>query len=192
MKPGFVIIGLGNPGASYERTRHNVGWLALDVLHGALEAAPWKDAPRFSSSLSEGRIVVAPILLVKPMSYMNRSGEPIRKIIDFYNIEPTSVLVITDDADLSVGQLRLRLRGGAGTHNGLKSVVQCIGEGFPRLRVGIGSPMPGEDFEAYVLSTPPKRDREMLEKALRKIPGVVKALLLEGEEKAQNYISNIL
>ncbi len=190
MKPSFVIIGLGNPGTSYAQTRHNCGWLALDVLHEACGTARWKETPRFQGIAAEARIVTAPVILLKPTTYMNRSGESVRKIVDFYKLDPAEqILVLSDDADLALGHLRRLMKGCAGTHNGLKSLVACIGEAFPRLRIGIGSPSDQQDLETYVLSVPSAGEREKLAQAMERIPAIVKELFLEGEEAAQRLLA---
>lgn len=153
MKPQFLIIGLGNPGTQYANTRHNVGWLAVDAMHGSIEAGEWSEKPRFRSVVAEGEANGESCLLVKPLTFMNRSGEAIRKLADFYKLDPaTQILVCCDDIDLPLGTHRLRMSGGPGTHNGLKSVVECIGEDFPRLRIGIGPKPEGADLAAWVLS----------------------------------------
>jgi PTH1 family peptidyl-tRNA hydrolase len=181
MKPTLVIIGLGNPGASYDRTRHNIGFQAIDVLSKEFGEGEWEDKQKFNSFIQEGRIVTVPILLVKPNTYMNRSGEAVRKIIDFYKLNAAEqILILTDDVDLPLGDLRLRKKGGPGTHNGLKSIVETIGEGFSRIRVGLGSKPTGADLAAWVLSVPTDEERAMFEQSFQKIPGMVKEFVMDG------------
>jgi PTH1 family peptidyl-tRNA hydrolase len=153
MKPSFLVVGLGNPGKQYALTRHNAGWLALDDAAKAFEAGEFEDKQKFLCTISEAIVDGVAILLVKPTTFMNRSGECIRKLLDFYKLDAASQLLVTcDDIDLPLGTSRLRMSGGPGTHNGLKSVVECIGEGFPRHRIGLG-PKPMEmDLAAWVLS----------------------------------------
>ncbi|MBI2117513.1 aminoacyl-tRNA hydrolase, partial [Candidatus Peregrinibacteria bacterium] len=138
MKPSLIIIGLGNPGKSYKKTRHNTGFAAIDILAKYFGTGAWKDRSKFHAHVAEGRILTSPILLVQPKTYMNLSGETVRKMIDFYKLPTTHILVLCDDVDLPCGTVRLRKQGSAGTHNGLKSIVEQVGEGFPRLRIGIG------------------------------------------------------
>lgn len=179
MKPSLLLIGLGNPGKAYERTRHNIGFLALDILAKKFATSPWKDTQKFSSTIREARIAAAPILLVKPQTYMNASGEAVKKLLAFYKLPAAAVFVLCDDVDLPCGAVRLRKQGSAGTHNGLKSVVEQIGEDFPRLRIGIGPKPEGEDLAAWVLSVPPRSEREKIEEALQKLPEMITAFVLE-------------
>ncbi|MEM8808772.1 MAG: aminoacyl-tRNA hydrolase [Cyanobacteria bacterium P01_G01_bin.38] len=135
-----LVVGLGNPGAKYERTRHNIGFEIIDGF-----AKSWQivlaDHKRFQGFAGEGRTRGGErLILLKPMTYMNNSGRAVRAVLDWYKLSPASVLVIYDDMDLPVGKLRLRPSGSAGGHNGMKSIIAHLGtQGFPRLRVGIGS-----------------------------------------------------
>lgn len=179
MKPSLVIIGLGNPGASYEKTRHNTGFQAADVLAEEFGEGDWKEKTKFNAFVMEGRIVTVPVLIAKPLTYMNRSGEAAKKMIDFYDLDPsTQVLVLCDDIDLELGETRLREKGGPGTHNGLKSLVDVFGEEFPRLRIGIGCQSHGEDLATWVLSAPSKEEAEKIQEAVKKIPDMVKEFVL--------------
>lgn len=179
MKPSLLLIGLGNPGKAYERTRHNISFRALDLLAEKFATGPWKDAQKFASTIREARITAFPILLVKPQTYMNTSGEAVKKLLAFYKLPSTHILVLCDDVDLPCGAVRLREKGSAGTHNGLKSIVEQIGEEFPRLRIGIGPKPEGEDLAAWVLSAPPQDEREKIEEALQKLPEMLTAFVLE-------------
>lgn len=183
MKPSLVIIGLGNHGATYEQTRHNAGWLALDVLSGAFGEGPWKDGQKFLSVTQEARILTAPVLLVKPQTYMNRSGEAMRKLVDFYKLNAAEqVIVLSDDIDIPLGTLRLRRSGGPGTHNGLKSIVEQFGENFPRLRIGIG-PKPAQgDLGNWVLSRFSEEEIDKLEETFKTLPETIRAFVLDGKE----------
>ncbi|MBI3331607.1 aminoacyl-tRNA hydrolase [Candidatus Peregrinibacteria bacterium] len=183
MKPSLILIGLGNPGASYERTRHNVGFQAIDRLSEEFGEGPWQDKQKFQSVIQEGRIITAPILLVKPQTYMNRSGEAVRKLVDFYKLNPgNQVLVFCDDIDLPLGEVRLRRKGGPGTHNGLRSIVELFGEGFPRARIGLGDHPTGEALAPWVLSIPPEDQKKVLTKTMETFPELVKKFILEGEQ----------
>ena len=186
MKPHLVIVGLGNPGVQYERTRHNAGFRSLKALAAVYGTGGWKDAPKFQSRVQEGRIVTVPILLVEPQTFMNRSGECIRKIVDFYKLNPAQqLLVICDDIDLPLGEVRLRMKGGPGTHNGLRSIVETIGEEFSRLRIGLGDHPLGEELAAWVLSVPPPEDANAIEDAVAMIPEAVMKFVMEGNQGDQ-------
>ncbi len=179
MKPSLIIAGLGNPGAQYDRTRHNVGFWAIDALSEYYAEGEWKQAPKFDALTQEARIITLPVLLVKPQTYMNRSGESLRKILNFYKLDPAkNLLVIVDDIDLPLGDTRFREKGGPGTHNGLKSIVEQFHEDFPRLRIGVGAPQNGEDLANWVLSAPPPAERELLEQACSGVPSAVRAFVL--------------
>ncbi|MDO8648988.1 MAG: aminoacyl-tRNA hydrolase [Candidatus Peregrinibacteria bacterium] len=183
MKPSLIIVGLGNPGASYERTRHNAGFRALDALSNAFGVGEWQEKQKFLSTAQEGRIVTVPILLVKPQTYMNSSGEAVQKLIAFYKLDPAQLLVVSDDVDLPLGTIRLRKKGGPGTHNGLKSIVERLGEGFPRVRLGLGTAAAGSDLAAWVLSVPPPEEEKVLQSAIETLPELVKKFVLEGAEQ---------
>lgn len=182
MKPNLIIVGLGNPGKEYERTRHNAGFWAVDILSEEFGEGEWQDKPKFSALLQEARIVTVPVLLVKPQTFMNRSGEAVQKLVDFYKLDPAEhVLVLNDDIDLPLAELRLRMKGGPGTHNGLKSIVQVIGEEFPRIKIGLGSQPAGTDLAAWVLSSAPKADNEAIQTALKDLPDMVREFVLGDE-----------
>ncbi|MEX1294757.1 MAG: aminoacyl-tRNA hydrolase [Candidatus Limnocylindrales bacterium] len=138
-----VVVGLGNPGSKYENTRHNIGWMVLDRLadrHGASGSVKTKDA----AATARGRIGDDELILVKPMTYMNRSGEAVRKAMARERVPMKDVLVVVDDMDLPFGKLRMKAKGSAGGHNGLRSIIGEMGtESFARLRVGIGKPSGG-------------------------------------------------
>lgn len=180
MKPTLIIVGLGNPGATYAATRHNAGFRALDSLHAAFNGEDWKEKAKVLSVVSEMMIGKVPVLLAKPTTFMNRSGETVHKLMDFYKADPTfQLLVLSDDCDLPLSEIRFRNQGGPGTHNGLKSVVEHVGEGFPRIRIGLGSAPAGTDLAQWVLSVPTAAERDQLERALREdLPRAVKEFVL--------------
>lgn len=164
MKPSCIIVGLGNPGASYAQTRHNVGWLALDHLATKLAAGQWKRSEKF-----DGEVATAgAVLLLKPHTFMNVSGQSVRKAVDFYKLPPERVLVLSDDIDVSLGDVRFRQSGGPGTHNGLKSLVETLGEGFARVRLGLGKDNGPMDLAAWVLSVPSKEEQSVLAQSYEK------------------------
>ena len=138
----YVIAGLGNPGKKYENTRHNMGFITIDQL--AEKHNIKVDKLKFKALVGEGRIAGQKVMLVKPQTYMNLSGESIREVMNFYKLEPENLIVIYDDIDIEAGTLRIRKFGSAGTHNGMKSVVyQLQSDRFPRIRLGIGSQKKG-------------------------------------------------
>lgn len=180
MKPSLVMFGLGNPGKQYEHTRHNAGFQALDILSQTFGVGEWKDAQKFASLSQEARIVTVPVLLIKPQTYMNRSGEAVRKIVDFYKLNPAQqIIVLSDEIDIPLGTVRLRLSGGPGTHNGLKSVVEQVGENFPRLRIGVGPKPETGDLAAWILSRFSKEEASALEEVLKTVPDLAKNFVLE-------------
>jgi len=183
MKPALVVVGLGNPGASYTLTRHNAGFQAIDALSDEFGEGDWKDAQKFLSESQDGRIVTVPILFCKPRTYMNRSGEAIRKLVDFYKLDPKEqILVLCDDIDLPLGTFRLRMKGGPGTHNGLKSVVEQLGEDFPRLRVGIGPKPATGDLSTWVLNRFSEEEVGVLAKTFQELPALLKKFVMERAE----------
>lgn len=147
-----MIVGLGNPGRKYESTRHNIGFRVIDELMDR-----WNVTSMQSKMNGEFAVVHRPegkVLLVKPMTYMNLSGECVRPLMDYYSIEPKDVIVLYDDLDLPLGRLRLRQRGSAGGHNGMKSLIQHLGtERFSRIRIGIDRPTNGMTIVDYVLAS---------------------------------------
>lgn len=182
MKPSLFIVGLGNPGKEYARTRHNAGFQAMDVLAETYGQGLWKRSEKFDAELQEATVVTVPILLVKPHTYMNLSRQSIRALVDFYKLDPkTQLIVVCDDIDLPLGILRLRQKGSAGTHNGLKSIVETFGEDFPRLRIGIGPKPERVDLAAWVLSVMTEEEQKALRSAYEKIPAIVKGFVIEKE-----------
>lgn len=180
MRPSLLVCGLGNPGKTYDHTRHNAGFAAIDLLAKQYGQEPWKQSGKFRSELCEARVTAIPVLLCKPQSYMNASGEPIQKLLQFYKLDPAvRLLVLSDDIDIPLGTLRLRVSGSAGTHNGLKSIIEQIGEGFPRLRIGIGPKPEGADLATWVLDRFSKEQQETLNHAIAEIPKKLEEFILE-------------
>lgn len=135
-----LIVGLGNPGTKYDRTRHNVGFEVIEALAKSYPGLSLVENKRFQGKTGEFRSGSERVVLLQPTTYMNLSGQAVRAVLDWYKLDPASVLVVYDDMDLPTGKLRLRLSGGAGGHNGMKSIISHLGtKGFPRLRVGIGA-----------------------------------------------------
>lgn len=182
MKPSLVFIGLGNPNPSYEHTRHNAGFMAADLLAKEYGQGEWKEQPKFQSLTLEARIVTVPILIVKPLTYMNLSGEAAGKIVDFYKLDASSqIIVCCDDIDIPLGSVRFRTKGSAGTHNGLKSLCDRFGENYPRLRLGIGPKPAGRDLATWVLSNFDAEEEALLLKAIDEVPEIVKKFVMEEE-----------
>lgn len=170
MKPSLLIVGLGNKGKEYRYTRHNLGWLALDAISDAFSEGEWQEQKNFLAHTQEARINTFPVLLVKPDTYMNRSGESVSKLVNFYKLNPqTQVLILVDDIDIPLGTIRIRMKGSAGTHNGLKSIIQCLGQDVPRLKIGLG-PKPNTDLANFVLSKISPTERTALEAVFETIP----------------------
>ncbi len=176
-----IIAGLGNPGATYADTRHNVGFMVLDRLAHHFNA-PWKLEKKYKGELAAG----PGLLLVKPQTYMNLSGECVGSLMRFFKFEPEQVLVIYDDISFPCGSMRLRVAGSAGGHNGMKSLIAHLGsDRFPRLRVGIG--VPGQkDMVGHVLGKFSPEEKPLLEDALTRAEQAVLTLLSEGFEAAAN------
>lgn len=176
-----AIIGLGNPGAEYANTRHNIGFRVVDALAGRWRVGEWQR--RFSSLLAR-RGGARPLWLVKPQTYMNLSGTAVAALCRGAGVEPGEVLVVVDDVDLPLGCLRLRARGGAGTHNGLRSVVESIGEGFPRLRLGVRGSTPWRDLARYVLAPFEPAELETVETMVARACECVETVLHQGLARA--------
>jgi len=176
-----LIVGLGNPGKEYERTRHNVGWMVLDKLCEELGCSFSRE--KFDGLFAEYRTSDGnKVLLLKPLTFMNRSGESVGKFVRFYKLQPKEVLVVYDDLDLPLGKLRLRLKGSSGGHKGVLSVEHALGtKDFPRLRVGIGRPERKEEVVDYVLSPFKKEELDIIEKAVCKAADCIRDIVESGE-----------
>ncbi len=156
----LLIVGLGNPGAQYARHRHNVGFMAADVIHTRHGFSPWRH--RFQSEVSEGTLAGEKVLLVKPQTYMNESGRAVQAATAFYKLPASDVVVIHDEVDLPPGKTRMKTGGGAAGHNGLRSIDGAIGDGYRRLRIGVGHPGAKEAVPHYVLHDFAKADTDWL------------------------------
>lgn len=173
----LLCVGLGNPGQQYLMTRHNIGFMAIDSI------AHFYDFPKFSkrfkSEYSEHKISGTTVRLLKPQTFMNLSGQAVQQALSFYKIKPEKIIVIHDDLDLIPGQVKIKFGGGAGGHNGLKSLDQCIGNNYWRLRLGIGHPGEKHLVTPYVLSAFPSSDHDWLTDLLQKISHEFKFLTIE-------------
>ena len=180
----YIIAGLGNPGRKYENTRHNMGFTVVDLL--AEKYGIKVDKIKFKALVGEGRIAGQKVLLVKPQTYMNLSGQSIREVMSFYKEDIENLIVIYDDIDIPTGTIRLRKKGSAGTHNCMRNIVYLLADdGFPRIRVGIGSEKK-VDLINYVTGGVTKGEKELLEGALVKAADAAAAIVEKGIEKAMN------
>jgi PTH1 family peptidyl-tRNA hydrolase len=181
-----LIAGLGNPGREYARTRHNAGFMVIDRLAGGMGVAVGKRM--FKALTGQGRVNGVKIILVKPQTYMNLSGEAVGALLNWYKLSPADLIVIYDDLDLPAGKLRLRPGGGAGGHRGVMSVIGSLGtENFTRIRVGIGRPAEADIASVdYVLGRPGTDEAEEMEKALELAAEAARCVVLEGVEQAMN------
>lgn len=153
-----LLVGLGNPGPSYAGHRHNVGFMAVDRIAQVHGFEPWR--ARFQSLAAEGRVGEAQVLALKPQTYMNESGQAVRRALDFFKLAPADVIVFHDELDLAPGKVRARLGGGAAGHNGIRSIIAHIGPDFERVRLGIGHPGHKDRVTPHVLSDFAKADRD--------------------------------
>ncbi|MHC0551449.1 aminoacyl-tRNA hydrolase [Salinicoccus sp. CNSTN-B1] len=161
------IIGLGNPGKKYDGTRHNIGFMVID--HLAYDLGIELSNKKFKCHFGVGYHKGQKVMLVKPQTFMNLSGEGVRPLLDYYNIETEDILVLYDDLDLPVGRLRLRQKGSGGGHNGIKSLNQHLGtEKYNRIRIGIDRPAPGSSIPNYVLDKFPKAEHKLLDKVIQR------------------------
>ncbi|MED3662437.1 aminoacyl-tRNA hydrolase [Ureibacillus sp. FSL K6-8385] len=163
-----LIVGLGNPGKQYEGTRHNIGFMCVDAL-AAKWNVPLKET-KFKGMYAIAHRPEGKVMLLKPLTFMNLSGECVRPIVDYFDIDIDDIVVIYDDLDLETGKLRLRQKGSAGGHNGMKSIIQHLGtQEFKRIRVGIGRPPAGMKVPDYVLSKFSKEEEPLIEQAVEKV-----------------------
>ena len=176
-KPEFIIAGLGNPGKEYEYSRHNAGFLCLDILCNRYSVKT--DRVKYRALTCTAMIEEHPCLIMRPQTYMNNSGEAIKAAADFYKIPPEKVIVIYDDISLPTGTLRIRKKGSAGGHNGIKSIIwQLNSDVFPRLKIGVGDRKDkDDDLKDYVLGRFSKEDMETLKKTMEKAIDSLKYIL---------------
>ncbi|SHI96756.1 peptidyl-tRNA hydrolase [Geosporobacter subterraneus DSM 17957] len=180
----IVIVGLGNPGRQYEGTRHNVGFEVIDLLSSRNQIPVNKI--KFKALVGEGFIGNQKVLLVKPQTYMNLSGQSLLEIMNFYKLDSQQIIVVYDDIDIETGKLRIRAKGSAGTHNGMRSIIYEIQtDDFPRVRIGIGKPRFG-DLADYVLGRLVKEERELVSIALRDAAEAVEVFVKQDIQTAMN------
>ena len=185
----YILVGLGNPGKEYERTRHNAGFMAIDYISGRCGARI--DRAKFSALVGETAINGKRVLLMKPQTFMNSSGEAVAAAAKFYKIAPENIIVISDDVSLDVGRVRVRRKGSHGGQKGLKSIQECLGtEDYQRIKIGVGAkPHPDYDMAAWVLSTFEPKDIEAISENYPRIyDGLCK--MLEGDTEEAMQICN--
>ena len=181
----WIIAGLGNPGEQYAHTRHNMGFLTVDLL--AEECKAKLNRVKFKSAYNIFPFADAKCLVMKPQTYMNLSGEAIEEAAHFYHIDPSRILVIFDDVSLPVGKLRVRPTGSAGGHNGIKNIIAHLGtQDFPRVKIGTGAPESGGDMIGWVTGEPPMKDREALLEAFQRAIRAAECVIRHGCQRAMN------
>lgn len=180
-----LIVGLGNPTKEYENTRHNIGFMAIDALSEEYHIPV--ESLRHKALIGKGAIEGQRVILAKPVTYMNLSGEAVRAISDYYKIPPEDIIIIFDDTTLDVGRMRIRKKGSAGGHNGIKSIIAHLGTmEFPRIKIGIGAKREGQDLADYVLSRFPKEEKEALGQVLEDVKKAVALMVWDDIEEAMN------
>ena len=190
--PDFLIVGLGNPGSRYEFTRHNTGFMTVDLLahRSDMQFKQSSKSPARAEAVSkspQGRII-----LLKPLSYMNRSGEAVSKLVRFFKIHLDNILIIHDDLDMDLCRIKLVRSGGAGGHNGVRSVIEALGSrDFPRLKIGIGRPDGPIPVDRYVLSRFDKAEQDLVEKIISTAADAAEHVLAHGIQDAMNHYNGV-
>lgn len=185
----YIIAGLGNPGKQYAQTRHNVGFDTIDILADKYNISV--DTKKHKALCGKGMIEGQKVVLAKPQTFMNLSGESVRELVDFYKIDPEEeLIVIYDDISLEPGKIRIRKKGSAGGHNGIKNIIAQLGtQNFQRVKVGVGEKPKGWDLADYVLGHFSKEDRGLVDDALKRVAGAVE-LMVQGEvDQAMNQFN---
>lgn len=185
----YIIVGLGNPGREYENTRHNIGFQTLDALAqaGGISVLEKKHKAMTGKGVIDGQKVI----LAKPQTYMNLSGESVRELTDYYKIDETAeLIVISDDISLPPGQLRIRKKGSAGGHNGLKNIIQHLGhDGFIRLKMGVGEKPAGFDLKDHVLGHFTGDEKKLMEEASKRGADAIRMIMAQGPDAAMNVFN---
>jgi len=184
----YLIVGLGNPGKKYDNTRHNVGFDTIDMLSHrfGIKVAKLK----FKALIGEGNIQGKRVILAKPQTFMNLSGESVRDAVEWYKLPLNNLIIIYDDIDIPLGKIRIRPKGSSGTHNGMKSVIyQIQSDEFPRVRIGIDKPPENWDLADYVLSKFNDHDREIINSSIERASEAVATIIKSGTETAMNLFN---
>ena len=185
-KERYMIVGLGNPGAKYDKTRHNAGFMALDILEEEFGAKPFGNQK--NATLTRANFEGLEVIFVRPLTFMNLSGRAVTEVGSYYKIPPERIIAIADDISMEVGRMRIRDKGSDGGHNGLKDILRVLGnQNLMRIKIGVGQkPHPDYDLADWVLSKFTKEDLEKLKPVLESVPGAVKLLLRGDLSAAQN------
>lgn len=182
----YIIVGLGNPGKEYQNTRHNIGFDVIDEIAERNNIAMGEK--KHKAIIGKGFVAGQRVILVKPQTFMNLSGESVRDAIDFYKVdEKTELIVISDDISLDVGQIRIRKKGSAGGHNGLKNIILHLGhDEFQRVKMGVGEKPKGYDLADYVLGHFSKEERKIMDESAGRAAKAIEVMLTEGADAAMN------
>lgn len=181
----YLIAGLGNPGKQYTSTRHNIGFSAIDCISQKHNIDVSKT--KYKGIIGEGTIAGEKVILLKPQTFMNLSGESVREAATFHKIPPENVIIIHDDISLPAGTLRIREKGSAGGHNGLKSIIAHLNsQDFPRMKIGVGAPQPDKDLADYVLGRFSKEEEKILSEVLDRVCDAVSEYIKNGAKSAMS------
>ena len=182
----YIIVGLGNPGREYQNTRHNIGFQVIDAIAEKNNISVKEK--KYKALIGKGVVAGQKVLLVKPQTYMNLSGESVREVIDYYKIdEKEELIVISDDISLDVGQIRIRKKGSAGGHNGLKNIILHLGhDQFERIKMGVGEKPQGYDLADYVLGHFTQMEQEILQDSIARVVQAVETIMTDGVDQAMN------
>ena len=182
----YAVFGLGNPDKEYDKTRHNIGFSAITALADANNIS--LDMKKHKALCGKGVIAGQKVLLAEPLTYMNLSGESVRELVDYYKVDPTDELIIIyDDINLAPGKLRIREKGSAGGHNGIKNIIAHLGsQEFPRIRIGVGEKPKGWDLANYVLGRFAKEEEPVIREALEKVVQACEVMITEDTRTAMN------
>ena len=188
MAEPLLVVGLGNPGPQYAKTRHNLGFMVADLLAGRI-GAQFKVHKRSGAEVVTGRLGHRPVVVAKPRTYMNESGRQVGPLANFYSVDPADVIVVHDELDIDFGRIRLKLGGGEGGHNGLRSIANALGtKNFQRVRIGVGRPPGRKDPAAFVLETFSSTERPEIPTSCEQAADATEILIELGLEPAQNQI----
>ncbi|MFN2190010.1 MAG: aminoacyl-tRNA hydrolase [Candidatus Promineifilaceae bacterium] len=185
--PKLLIVGLGNPGLSHSKNRHNIGFMAVDSLAESFNIELKRK--KHNAVFGTGQIAEQPVILIKPQTFMNRSGRAVGKVSAYYDVQPGETVIIYDEIDLPFGTLRIREKGGSGGHNGMKSVIQEIGQDFPRIRLGVGRPPGRMDPADYVLSDFRPEELPVVEEMISNAMTAIEIILTDGVELAMTHLN---
>ncbi len=181
----YVVVGLGNPGRKYEWTRHNVGFDVIDCLCERNNINI--DKIKFKGVYGEKHIKGEKVIFIKPQTYMNNSGESVRELKNFYKINTENIIVIYDDIDIDLGSIRIRKKGSAGSHNGMKSIIYHLqDDNFPRVRIGIGRPQDNQNLIQFVLGKFNKENRKIVNEAIKMASKAIEEIIIRDIDKAMN------